>query len=183
MTRKDFTEADGAAGEASRWFVRVDSGEPGAATELATWLAERPEHERGMERVELAAALARRLAAEPSSALFAEAAQAARLEPHWRHWRRALAWGSAMAAGLLIAVFVLRDGARPATSLNAITLEAARVVGFDAPSNPVAVLPSGVVIDAAPLRCCRSRRPATRRWPKGSSATSRRHCARCRGFT
>ena len=69
--------------------------------------------------------------------------------PHRRRWGRALAWGGALAAALLVAVFVVRDGAPPATSPDGVTIEAARVVGFDAPSNPVAVLPTGVVVDAS----------------------------------
>jgi TolB-like protein len=53
------------------------------------------------------------------------------------------------AAALLVAVFVARDGAPPASSPAIMTMEAARVVAFNAPSNPVAVLPTGVVVDAS----------------------------------
>ena len=63
--------------------------------------------------------------------------------------RASLAWGGALAAALLVAVFVVRDDAPPASSPETVTMEAARVVTFDAPSNSVAVLPSGAVVDAS----------------------------------
>jgi TolB-like protein len=37
----------------------------------------------------------------------------------------------------------------PATSPDVATIEAANLVAFDAPSNPVAMLPTGVVVDAS----------------------------------
>ncbi len=143
------TDADtDAAREAGRWYVRLDAG---AADEvaLAAWLDEKPENERALERVELAAALGRRLAADPSSALHAAAAAAAQALPRKRVLARSLAWSGALAAALLVAVFVVRDAARPAESPETVTMEAARVVAFDAPSNAVAVLPSGAVVDAS----------------------------------
>ncbi len=149
MTRKDSTNADSAQGEAARWFVRVDAGGSRDHLELAAWLEARPENERALQRVELAAALGRQLAADPSSALYAEAARAARIGPSRRSFARALAWGGALAAALLVAVFIVRDPARPASSSDTVTIEAARVVAFNAPNNPVAVLPTGVVVDAS----------------------------------
>jgi TolB-like protein len=149
MTRTDSTNAGSAGEEAARWFVRVDAGEHPDDPNLAAWLEARPENERALQRVELAAALGRQLAAEPSSALYAEAAQAARLAPSRRSSARALAWGGALAASLLGAVFIVRDAAGPARSPEIVMIEAARVVAFNAPSNPVAVLPNGIVVDAS----------------------------------
>ncbi len=150
MTRRDATDVERAGEEASRRFVRVDAGEPGAGAELAQWLAERPEHERGLERVELAVHLARRLAAEAGSALHREAEVAARVSSQQpRRSNRLLAWGGAMAAALFVAAYVVRDGAPPAIAPEDVTIEAARDIGFDAPSNPVSVLPTGVVVDAS----------------------------------
>lgn len=151
MTRRDATNGGSAAGEAADRFVRVDAGEPGAGDDLATWLADRSENERALERVELAVVLGKRLAAEPSSALNAEAAQATRIG---RRRRRVSAFaltasGTLAAASLLIAIFVIRGGEPPAGSPEARSIEAARVVTFDAPSNPIAVLPSGDVVDAS----------------------------------
>ena len=151
MTRKDSTGNEAGAGEAAQQFVSVDAGEQGADVALASWLDERPEHERALERVELASVLARQLAADPSSALYAEAAQAAqaaRLVSRRPSWRRALAWGGALAASVLVAIFVLRDGGSPAVSPVPTPIESARVVTFDAPTNAVAVLPTGAVVDA-----------------------------------
>ena len=140
---------DAAAGEAARRFVRVDAGEPGADAELAAWLAERPEHERALERVELASALAKQLAADPGSALYAEAAAAARIRPPQRMVVRRLAWGGALAASLLVTVLVVRNGVSPAVSPEPVAIEASRVVTFDAPTNAAAVLPTGAVVDAS----------------------------------
>jgi TolB-like protein len=146
--RKDSTGNEAGAGEAAHRFVSVDAGEQGADAALASWLAERPEHERALERVDLAAALARELAADPGSALYAEAAAAARLAPRRRIVLRALALGGALAASLLVAVFVVRDGRPPVVAPARAPIEAARVVTFDAPTNAVAVLPTGAVVDA-----------------------------------
>jgi TolB-like protein len=148
MTRTDSTGNEARAGSAADRFVSVDAGEQGADVALASWLDERPEHERALLRVELAAALARRLAAHPGSALYAEAAQAARLASLRRPWGRALAWGGALAASVLVAIFVVRDGGSPAVAPESTPIEAARVVTFDAPTNVVAVLPTGAVVDA-----------------------------------
>ena len=84
MKRKDSTSSVLQAGEAAGQFVRFDAGEAGAGAELAAWIGERPENERALERVELAAELGRRLAADPQSRLYAEAAIAARSIPRRR---------------------------------------------------------------------------------------------------
>jgi len=149
MKQGSATSGGATAGEAARRFVRADGGESGADAELASWLSERPEHERALEHVELAAALGRRLAADPGSALHAEAAQAARLAPRPRARGRAFVWGAALAASLVTVLFVVRDGTSPAISPEIVTLEAARIVTFDAPSSAVAVLPGGAVVDAS----------------------------------
>jgi TolB-like protein len=94
-------------------------------------------------------ALGKQLAADPRSALRAEAAQAARLGTRRRSRRRALAWSGALAASLLVGVSIVRDVGVPATVPQAVTMEAARVVAFDAPTNSIAVLPDGVVVDAS----------------------------------
>lgn len=148
MTREDSTDAGSAADEAARWYVRVDADGLRDDADLAAWLDERPGNELAFERVELTAALGKRLAADPSSALYDEAARAC-LVPRSRSLRRALAWGGALAASLLVAIFVVREAAPPAGSPEALTIEAARVVTFDAPRNSVAVLPSGAVVDAS----------------------------------
>ncbi len=143
------TDADtDAAGEAGRWYVRVDAGAADAAA-LSAWLDEKPQNERALERVELAVALGRRLAADPGSALHAAAAEAARALPRKHMRARPLAWGGALAATLLVAAFVVRDAGPPASPPETVMMEAARVVAFDAPSNPIAVLPSGAVVDAS----------------------------------
>ena len=147
MTRTDSTGNEGADSAAHR-FVSVDAGELGADVALASWLDERPEHARALERVELAAALAKQLAADPSSALYAEAALAAQLASRRRPRRRALAWGGALAASVLVAIVVVRNGVSPPVSPEPAPIEAARVVTFDAPTNAVAVLPTGAVVDA-----------------------------------
>jgi TolB-like protein len=149
MTRKDATNAGSAPGEAARWFVRIDAGESRDAADFIAWLDLRRENGRAFERVELAAALGKRLAADPSSALHAEATRAARLGPRRQSLRRALTWGGALAASLLVAIVVVRDPAPPAGPPEAVTIEAARVVAFNAPNNPVAILPTGVVVDAS----------------------------------
>ena len=108
MTNDDAT---GDADEAARWFVRVDSGsEPNVDAALAGWLAE-PGNERALERVELAVALGRRLAADPTSALYAEAARATERAPRRSPRLGWLVWGGALAAALLVAVFIVRDRA------------------------------------------------------------------------
>jgi TolB-like protein len=140
---------DSAHEQAARWFVRVDAGERGADAELARWVAERPANERALERVELAAELGRRLAADPHSALYAESAKAA--DAPSRRRRSAAPWltfGGALAAALLSAVFVVRAPG-PSTAPAPAEITAARLVAVDAPSNPVAVLPTGVVVDAS----------------------------------
>jgi TolB-like protein len=149
MTRKDATDAAAAPAAAALRFVRADAGERGADAELARWLEERPANERALERVELAAALGRRLAADPNSSLYADAARAVRVVPRAPRSRRALAWGGALAASVLVAVFVARTLGPEAASPDTVTIEAARIVAFDAPSNPVSVLPSGAVVDAS----------------------------------
>lgn len=146
MTGKD-ADTD-ATDEAGRWYVRVDSGAADDAA-LSAWLDEKPENERALERVELAVALSRRLAADPGSALHAAAAEAARTLPRKRVLAPSLMWGGALAAALLVAVFVVRDAAPPATLPETVTMEAARVVTFDAPRTSSAVLPSGAVVDAS----------------------------------
>ena len=50
---------------------------------------------------------------------------------------------------LLVAVSVVRDAAPPASLARAAALEAAQLVAFSAPNNPVTVSPTGVVVDAS----------------------------------
>jgi TolB-like protein len=149
MTRKDAMDDGSALAEAARWFVRVDVGESGDDAELSAWLLERPENERALQRVELAAVLGKRLAAEQGSALHAAAVEAARLLPRKRRVAPSLVWVGALAASLLVAIFIVRDAEPPAASAEAVTIEAARVVTFDAPRSSSAVLPSGAVVDAS----------------------------------
>jgi TolB-like protein len=137
------------AGEAARRFVRVDSGERGAEAELAAWLDDRPENEPALERVELAVALGKRLAADPGSALYAEAAAAARAAPRRRTIGGALAWGGALAAAVLLAVLVVPDSPPRSGPPELAPLPTAWSVSVDAPTNAVAVLPSGAVVDAS----------------------------------
>src|SRR5512134_702260 len=112
MKANDSTLGRRGAGEAADWFVRVDSAdEPSSAAALSAWLVAQPANERALERVELAVELGRRLAADPRSALYAEAVRAARSTPR-RRWFRPLAWGGALAAGLLVAVLVVIDAGR-----------------------------------------------------------------------
>jgi TolB-like protein len=145
MTRRDSSGAD-AGYEASRRYVSVDAGERGA--ELTEWLGERPEHERALERVELAVVLGRRLAADPTSALHAEA-EAARIAPRRRTTTRSLVWGGALAAAVvLVAVLVVPDSVPPAGTPELAPLSAAQRAAVDAPTNAAAVLPTGVVVDA-----------------------------------
>ena len=147
MSRKDSTGNEAGGGLAAHRFVSVDAGEQGADVALASWLDERPEHERALERVELASALARQLAADPSSALYAEAALAARRVSQRRPWSRALAWGGALAAAALVVVSLLPESPpRPAVLA---PLRAADRVTVDAPRDSVAMLPTGVVVDAS----------------------------------
>ena len=149
MTRKDSMGNEAGAGTAARRFVSVDAGEQGADVALASWLAERPEHERALERVELAAVLGKRLAADPASALHAEAAAAARFRPPRRLVARALVSVGALAAAVLVAVFLLPDEPLRPGSPALAPLRAAQRVIIDTPSDPVAVLPTGVVVDAS----------------------------------
>lgn len=140
------------ADSAGTWFVRLDAdGTPSAVAEAVEWLAEDAANERAFERVELAVELGRRLAADAASPLHTELARA--LEDPQRTGRRRvvaspLVWGGAMAAALIVGVFVA-GRAPPAEVAPPVAIEAARVVTFDAPSNPVAVLPSGAVVDAS----------------------------------
>jgi len=145
---KEAGETNAGAEAAARRFVRADSGGDALAdAALASWLAAHPDNERALQRVELAVELGRRLAADPASALHGEAARAARQARRRSRLVDVAAWGGALAAALLVAVFVVRD--RAPESAAPEPLDAARVVAFDAPSNAVAVLPSGVVIDAS----------------------------------
>jgi TolB-like protein len=146
MKRTTQTRPGEDAGEAAARFVRVDSGSEPAAT-LHTWLAADSTNERALERVELAVELGRRLAADPASALHAEAVRAAQRAPRRVLLAGSLVWGGALAAALLVAVFVVRD--RVPERSEPEPLAAARLVAFDAPSNAVTVLPSGAVIDAS----------------------------------
>jgi TolB-like protein len=148
MTRKDSTGNDAGSGEAAGRFVSVDAGDQGADVALASWLAERAEHERALERVELAVALAKRLAAEPGSALYSEAAAAARIGPRRRMLGRALAGGGALAAAVLLAVLMLPDYAPPAEAPELAPLRAAELATVEAPSDAATMLPTGVVVDA-----------------------------------
>ena len=149
MKRIHSTHPVAAADEAAGRFVRFDAGEPGAAAELASWVDERPENERALERVELAAELGRRLAFDPQSALYAEAAKAARSIPRRRIAASTLTLGGALAAALLVAIFVARDPWSSTAPAARAEINAARLVAVDAPNNPVAVLPTGVVVDAS----------------------------------
>jgi TolB-like protein len=151
MTRRDATGADGAAGDAADWFVRVDAAKPGANDALAAWLAARPENERAFERVELAFTLGKRLAAEPRSALHAEAVRLAVRVSRRQPARRALVFGGAvLAAASLAAIVVLRVARAPSTPVeHEAPLRAAQLVAVDAPNNPISVLPTGVVVDAS----------------------------------
>ena len=174
MTGKD-ADTD-AAGEAGRWYVRLDSGAADDAA-LSAWLDERPENERALERVELAVALGRRLAADPSSALHAAAAEAARARPRKRALAPSLAWGGALAAALLVAVFVVRDVGGPPAAPEPVVMEAARIVTFDAPSNSAAVLPSGAVVDASAVAVLPFAAAGDATLARGSRARRRRGAA------
>jgi TolB-like protein len=150
MKRTDAGLANDAAAEAAGRFVRADAGDSAAGeAELARWLAAHPDNERAMERVELAVELGRKLTAEPGSALYAEAQLATRPLPRPRRvpFVRTLAWGSALAALLLIALRVGRvDTELPAEP---VVIRAARAVAVDAPNSAAAMLPGGVVVDAS----------------------------------
>jgi TolB-like protein len=137
-----------ATGEAARRFVRVDAGHSGAEAELASWIAERSSNAPALERIELAVVLGKRLAADPASALHVEAAAAARIEPRRHGARRAVVWGGALAAAVLVAVVVLTDSALRSEAPELAPLRAAELVTVDAPRVTAAVLPSGVVVDA-----------------------------------
>jgi TolB-like protein len=147
MTPTDAIGVD--AADAARRFVRVDSGGgPDADDELASWLAAGPANERAMERVELAAALGRRLAADPASPLWEQARRAVRPRALRRPAGRALLWGSSLAAALL-AAYVLRGPAAKTPEPEPLAMEAARRVAVEAPTTAATVLPSGAVIDAS----------------------------------
>jgi len=150
MKPSDTKDTDAGADAAAAWFVRVDSGsEPATDAALADWLAERPANERAMERVELAVELGRRLAADPAHALHAEAARAARHPSRRAPLVRTLGWSGALAAGLLVAIWMARSASPPAAAPEPVAMRAALLVAIDAPSNPVVVLPNGVVVDAS----------------------------------
>jgi len=152
MSRMDSTDAAGTAAEAAHRYVRADTREPGAAAELAGWLDELPENERALERIDLAVALGKRLAADPGSALHAEAVRAASGAPRRRGLRRALAWGGALAAAASLAAVLVVPGAAPPSGGSApVPLRAAQLVTVDAPGTAVAVLPTGVVVDASAI--------------------------------
>jgi TolB-like protein len=143
MTRDDSTGPDAAA----RRFVSVDAGgEPNAEAELASWLDAQPANEVALQRVELAVALGRQLAANPASALYFEAQRAARVRPRRVPFARTLGSGGALAAALLVALFVWRDDVVTAPEP---MLRAARQVAVDAPGTASAVLPGGIVVDAS----------------------------------
>jgi TolB-like protein len=148
MSRTEATGGAGTAAEAARLFVGADAGDAGAAAELARWLDERPEHERALERVDLAMALGRQLAGNPVSALHFEALRAVNAAPRRHALRRALAWGGAVAAAAVAAALLVPGTAPPAGSAPA-TLRAAELIAVNAPGNAAAVLPSGVVVDAS----------------------------------
>ena len=128
----------------------VDAGEPGADAELATWLDERPENERALQRVELAVALgtaARGRSRERAARRGGAAAGA--LGRADEPWGRGLAWSGALAAMLLVAVLLAarcRAAVRAPSSRRCVPRSAWPV---NAPSDPVAVLPIGVVVDAS----------------------------------
>jgi TolB-like protein len=145
----DATGPDEGSETAAHRFVRADAGGGDFAADagLAAWLAEDPRNERSLERVELAVELGRRLAADPSSPLHAEALRAVRPSLRRRAWVQALALSGALAAGFVLAVVVVRDRVPGESAPPAI--EAARRVAVEAPSTAVAVLPSGALIDAS----------------------------------
>ena len=135
------------ADEAARRFVRVDSGgEPDADAALADWLAERQ-------------ATSARWSASSSPSSSADGSppiRAARCTPRPREPRarsapiaaRALArMGRCVGGGVARRGFVVRDPRRRRDARAA--RGAAQLVAFDAPNNPVVVLPSGVVVDAS----------------------------------
>jgi TolB-like protein len=145
----DAADSAGTAAEAARLFVRAEAGEPGAAADLASWLDERPEHERALERIDLALGLGKRLAGNPVSALHFEALRAANAAPRRHALRYALAWGIALAAATLAAVLLVPGAAPPPAGSPPAALRAAELVVVDAPGNAAAVLPTGVVVDAS----------------------------------
>ena len=156
MTAKDATTRARPARRARR-FVRVDAGERGADAD-ARELARRssPRTSAPSSASSSPSRSARRLAADP----------AARCTPRPRRPRaraapapwRAFAWGGALAAALLVAVFVVRDGEAAATRPRPSCCEAARVVTFDAPSNPSPCCRAAPSSTRAPWPCCRSPR-------------------------
>lgn len=149
MRAKDVTQTSSVAEEAAREFVRLDAGGPRAAEAHSTWLAAQPENERAFERVELAVALTKRLAAEPGSPLHAAAARAVRRALHRRTVRRGLAWAGALAAALLVALLIVPEIGMPPDGAPPPPLQAARAVAVDAPSTSAVVLPAGAIVDAS----------------------------------
>jgi TolB-like protein len=149
MSRTDSLHAAGTGAEAARLFVRADAGEPGAAVDLASWLDERPEHERALERIDLAMALGKHLAGNPVSAVHFEALRAANAAPRRRALRHGLAWAGALAAASLVVVSLVPGTAPPPAASAPATLRAAELIAVDAPGNSAAVLPTGVVVDAS----------------------------------
>jgi TolB-like protein len=61
---------------------------------------------------------------------------------------RALAWGGALAAAMLVAVLMLPDSAPRSEPPELPPLRAAQVATLEAPGDAAAVLPTGVVVDA-----------------------------------
>lgn len=147
MTHESSDDGSGAA-DAARRFVSADArSSPNAEAELASWLEAQPANERALQCVELAVVLGRRLAADPASALHAEAQLAAQARRRRAPLARALIWGGGLAAALLVAVFVVRDDV--ARSPQPIALQAGLTVAVDAPTAAAVVLPGGIVVDAS----------------------------------
>lgn len=146
MNRTDAAN-DSATAEAARRFVRGDSGRaPDGAAE--GWTAADPANEGAMQRVELAVELARRLAAESTSVLHLEAVRAAHGAPRRAPRAAVLAWGTGIAAAVLVTVFAVLQ-TRPSSAPAPAAIDAARRVAIDAPSTTAAVLPNGIVVDAS----------------------------------
>lgn len=147
MTRTRDFESQSEPGEAAERFVQLDAGNGQDDPAVAAWLAAHPANERALERVELAVVLGRRLAADPGSALHAELARVVDHRPG-RRLPRALAWAGTAVAAALAVVWI---GAPRETRIEreAVPLPAARDVAAAAPTNPIAVLPTGVVVDAS----------------------------------
>jgi TolB-like protein len=136
--------------DAARLFVGVDSrSDRDADAALVAWLDREPGNERAFQRVELAAELGRLLAADPTSALHAEALRAVRSSARRRPLVRAAIFGGALAAALLVAVVIVPDRAPQSSAPEPVALEAALRLAVDAPGTAVAVLPNGVIVDAS----------------------------------